>query len=285
MSEMTIYIPTYKRVGRQETWAWLPDSLKDRAYLVAVPEEAEALEMLGYNVLACPAQGIANTRQWILDQHDLDRGDIALLMDDDLKFAVRRLDDPGKFYPPEKGGDEIAEMFRLIEEMMGHVAFGGVASRSGANRVHDPYRLNSRIFDTWAINVREARAQGITVNRTEFMEDFDTALQFLSKGYPTLAINMYVKDDHGSNLPGGCSTYRDDAGQEMAAMQLKGFWPDFVTLVERPAWKGFEGSRTDVRVGWAKAFKAGVEARDMLGIPQETRHQILLDRELGGGLI
>lgn len=267
--DMTVYIPTFRRLDRQETWSWLPEAVRENAYLVAVPDEAESLDLLGYNVLECPEQGIANTRQWILDQHDVSKTQTALMLDDDLGFSVRRADDPTKFYKPEKGGAEVLEMFNLMDEMMQHVALGGIAARSGANRVTEPYRLNSRLYDTWAVNVETARAIGLQINRLEFMEDFDAALQFLSQGYPSLLLNTHVKDDRGSNVAGGCSTYRDEVGQAMAAMRLKELWPDFVTVTERPAWNGMEGTRTDVRVGWAKAFKAGVESRDFLGVDQE----------------
>lgn len=268
--QATIYIPTYKRIGRQETWSWLPaDVQRDHAFLVAVPEEAEALEMLGYNVLSCPAQGIAATRQWIMDNHDLARGNVAIMMDDDLKFSVRRQDEPTKFVKPAKGSPEVQEMLDLMEGLMDFVPFGGLAARSGANRVTEPYRMNARIYDSWVVNVKVARALNIRVDRVPFMEDFDTALQFLHYGFPNLMLNTHVKDDNGSNVSGGCSAYRDDTGQELAAMQLKGLWPDFVTLVQRPAWNGMDGSRTDVRIGWAKAYKQGLDNRDLMGVPPE----------------
>lgn len=266
----TVYIPTYKRVGKQETWSWLPEAVRQRTHLVCYEEEAEALDMLGYPVLVRPVQGIANTRQWIIDQHDVPtQGETMVMLDDDLKFAGRRLDDPTKFTKPAKGGPEIQDMFDQLDNMMQHVACGGLADRSGANRVTEPYRLNSRIYGGWAMNVPVARQLGIQVNRVPFMEDFDTVLQFLSKGYPTLSLNTYVKDDAGSNASGGCSTYRDEADQELAAMQLAGQWPEFVTLVQRPGWRGMGDTRTDVRVAWQKAYKAGLAGRDMLGLPQE----------------
>lgn len=266
---LTTYIPTYRRVGKQETWSWLPDAVRENTYLVAPEDEADTLDMLGYNVLACPVQGIGNTRQWIIDQHDRARGNVVLMMDDDLKFSARRMDEPTKFHKPAKGSAPIQDMFNQLNHMMLHVPFGGLAARSGANRVVEPYRLNSRIYDTWAINVDVAADLGIRVNRLPFMEDFDTALQFLTKGYASLSLNTYVKDDSGSNATGGCSEYRDDAGQDLAAMQLAAMWPDYVTLTERPGWNGMDGTRTDVRVAWQKAHKAGREARDMLGQPQE----------------
>lgn len=266
----TVYIPTYKRVGRQETWSWLPEEVQQRTYLVCYEEEADTLDMLGYNVLVRPVKGIANTRQWIVDQHDVaTHGETVLMLDDDLKFAARREDDPTKFIKPDKGGGHLRNMFAQLDRMMQHVPCGGLADRSGANRITEPYRLNSRMFAAWALNVPITRELGIKVNRLPFMADFDTMLQFLAKGYPTLSLNTYVKDDAGSNADGGCSVTRSGADLELAAMQLAALWPEFVTTVQRPGWRGMGDTRTDVRVAWAKAYKAGLEARDMLGLPQE----------------
>lgn len=267
---LTIYIPTHRRVDRQLTWSWLPEAAKAHTWLVATPDEAEGLDLLGYPVLACPASGIADTRQWIIDQHDVDRlGPVAWLIDDDLRFLVRRTDDPSKFRTPVKGSADVQRLVDDMAAMMQHVPMGGISDRSGANRVTDAYRRHIRIYDTWAINVATARQLGIRVNRLRFMEDFDTHLQFLTRGYDTLALNMYAKEDSASNVMGGCSVYRDAAGQREAAEQLHANWPEFVKLTERPGWKGMGETRLDVRVSWQKALEYGRAGRDLLGTPQE----------------
>lgn len=266
-----LYIPTYQRVDRQETWQWLPEEVREKTFLVARPEEAIDLDLMGYPVLACPEKGIANTRQWILDQHDVEaHGPIAMLMDDDLRFDYRRTDDPSKFLKPERGGKSMSDMFAAVEEMMQFVPFGGVANRGGANRNHAAYMRNQRVFDSWAVDVEIFRKLGLKVNRLPFMEDFDLALQFLTAGYFSLVVNNWVKGDHGSNVQGGCSAYRDLPGQEEAALGLAEAWPDFVTVVSRPAWDGMGAAvRTDVRIAWKKAWEFGRAERDRVGLPQE----------------
>lgn len=263
MTAATIYIPTYRRVAQQETWSWLPDSVRDRTYLVAQPDEVDTLDMLGYNVLSCPVEGISNKRQWILDQH---QGSRLIMLDDDLCFAARRQDDPSKFTKPAKGSGQLEEMLRLVEHQLDYVPFAGMASRSGANRVVDPYRLNGRIYDTWAMDVDVTRREGIVLNRLPLMEDFDTALQFLTKGFPNLVLNSYVKDDKGSNTSGGCSTFRTAQAHALAALDLATLWPEYVALVSRPPWKGMEGPRTDVRIAWQKAHQAGARRRAQQGL-------------------
>lgn len=271
MRDLTIYIPTYRRLDNQETWRRLSPQWQARAFLVATEEEAPQLRDRGHRVLACPVQGIGPTRQWILDQHDEDLlGDTILMMDDDLMFSERRADEPTKFLPIKPG--EHAAFDRLMAnmaEMMDYVPLGGLANRSGANRETAPYRLNARLHDLMAINVVVARDNGFRMDRVQFMEDFDFMLQFLTAGYPTLCLNTHCKDDKGgSNAAGGCSTYRSPAGQLDAAMELKEYFPDFVTLVQKSGWGGDMSQRTDVRVAWKKAYEAGLAARDASGTPQ-----------------
>lgn len=269
MNDFTIYIPTYRRVGDQETWSHLSPYWKKHAFLVAKPEEVSRLTDLGYNTVTCNVSGIANTRQWILENHDLRRGEYIIMMDDDLKFYTRRQDIPSRFLGMEKGGAEFNRMMTLFTGMMYGVPFGSISPRSGANRHLEPFLHNVRIYDMWGMNVRVAREEGIQINRLQFMEDFDTILQFLTKGFYTMTLNTHCKGDKGSNVKGGCSEYRDDEGQAEAAHALAALWPEFVTVTERPAWNGMAGTRTDVRVAWKKAYQAGVEGRELIGRPQE----------------
>lgn len=273
MDDATIYIPTYRRVGRQETWSRLSPYWRDRAFLVAVPDEADQLRATGANVLVCPVRGISPTRQWVLDQHDVDLlGERLFMMDDDLGFAVRRDDAPTKFLPllPQDHEGFNAMMGSLVG-LLSQAPLVGLANRSGANRDTSPVRVNVRLHDLLGFNVPLTRAEGVRIDRLRFMEDFDVALQFLTKGYPTLCLNTHVKDDKGgSNAAGGCSEYRDAAGQAAAAVALAQLFPGFVTITERPGWNGaMAGARTDVRVAWAKAYAHGREMRELLGQPQE----------------
>lgn len=268
----TIYIPTAGRVQKQHTWRFISPGWRQRTVLVAPPGDAARLDLLGYPVLACPAKGIGDTRQWILDQHDVaEHGPTLVMADDDLRFARRRLDDPTKFLPMDSP-EQFDALMAQLEYMMHQVAFGGLANRGGAHLHTGRYRVNGRIHDFQVFNVPVARAEGVRANRVRFMEDFDVALQFLTKGYPTALLNTFAKDDiGGSNAPGGCSSYRDGAGQAEAAAELHRLFPDFVTPVIKKGWQGdMAGTRTDVRVQWKKAFEAGCARRELLGRPQEV---------------
>lgn len=260
-----LYIPTYGRVGRQATWDALPWSWRSRTALVCRPEEADALkDSTGANVLAVPVKGISATRQWILDHH---RGGKLLMFDDDLKFAKRRLDDPTKFeaIPPQDW--RMADMLDLLWNALDDAPVVGLASRGGANRDTRPWRLNQRLFDVMGLNMHVVRSEDFRYEK-RFMEDFDLQLQFLTKGYPTLMLNAYTKDDFGSNTDGGCSTYRDAYGQMLASLELWEDWSDYVSIRRvKSTWDGI-GQRYDVTVQWGKAFKAGQRLRDTIKMEQ-----------------
>ena len=260
-----IYIPTYGRVHRQETLNALPDRWAARTALVCRPEEAEALRSrYGVTVVACPAKGIAPTRQWLLDNHE---GDRFIMLDDDLKFAMRRMDEPTKFLRLEPRDDRIEIMLDTLWRALDLFPVVGLASRGGANRETAEWRYNQRIWDVMGLRVDVARRNGFRY-RLPLMEDFDLHLQFLTHGYPSAMLNSFTKDDFGSNAPGGCSTYRDASMQAAASTDLTLEWPDFVTLRQtKNDWGNGMEQRMDVTVMWAKAFKTGVVWRKANGLP------------------
>lgn len=268
-----IYIPTYGRTTRQETLSAFPDEWVARTALVCRPEEAEALAGYGAEVLVAPVKGISATRQWILGQHE---GDRFLMFDDDLKFAMRRKDDPTKFLRLLPGDGIIGTMLDTLWEALDDYPVVGLASRGGANRETADWRFNQRLWDVMGLRVDIARENGFHY-RLPLMEDFDIHLQFLTHGYPSAMLNAFTKDDYGSNAPGGCSTYRDGAMQAAASTDLVLEWPDFVTLRQtKNDWgRGME-QRMDVRVAWAKAFKAGQEWRRANGLPSWAEESGLL---------
>lgn len=272
MAEATLYIPTYRRVDRQVTWRSISPAWAAHTLLVSPPDEAPLLRAKGYPVLETPphVKGIGPTRQWVLDQHDpATDGRLAILLDDDLQFARRRLDTPTKFERVDTPA-LFDEMMGLFLTMMQQVPVGGIDNRSGANRRTPPVVMHPRIHDLMAIDVAVARSIDARLDRLEFMEDFHFLLQFLTLGYPTAALSTHCKNDmSGSNAAGGCSVYRDAPGQAAAAHALHAAYPDFATVVEKGGWNGGMDVRLDVRVAWKKAYEAGRLGRDLLGQPQE----------------
>lgn len=224
--------------------------------LVVRASEAEEY-WSGYPLFVLPQEvppDIGSVRQHLLDHFSNEK---ICMLDDDLQFAVRRLDDPTKFRNAEFA--DIDQMFLSIERQLdlGHCLVG-VAAREGANRVTKPYLTATRQMRIHAINAMVYHGLGIRYDRISLMEDFDVILQFLEAGYPNIVLNDWVSNQAGSNTEGGCSSYRTLAAQEAAAKALHGLHPDFVKVVKKQtktSWRGQE--RTDVTVQWKRAYTAG----------------------------
>src|SRR5690606_16090680 len=120
---MTLYIPTHRR-ERQRTWEALSPYWRDRAWLVCHEDEGDRWEDQGYPVLVHGEQGIANVRQFILDQHIAVSENPLVMMDDDFIFARRRKDDPTKFErlaslpDPEAAFDEMMHQLSIALSMV-----------------------------------------------------------------------------------------------------------------------------------------------------------------------
>lgn len=246
---------------RQITWGWVSPAWRDRTFLVAHPSEASALEMLGYPVLETPehVNTIGVKRQWIFDQHCTAASPHAVILDDDLSFAVRRTDEPTKFTNIKHVPGEFDRMMDNLLELFVASPLVGIRNRSGANRDWAAYALrNRRQHDVIAVDVDVMRKHDFRLDRTGLMEDFDFVLQFLTAGYSNLLLNTHTEDDAGRDGEGGCADERDLAKQDAAAHWLAEQWPEFVTVVQKETKGGGDWSvRSDVRVQWAKAAKAG----------------------------
>lgn len=266
--DTTLYIHTYRRVDAQHTWAEIEGSeWAERTVLVVAEDEEVKHRERGRPTLVCPSQGrLAVVRQWLFDNCPTR---YAIFLDDDLTFGRRRYDDPGKFTGLLEG--DIDLIFDRLRTMLNQTRMVGLDARSGGNRSPVP-TATGRFFGVLGFDLDVVKEHGIRFDRVVVMEDFDVHLQFLRLGYPTAKLTTHYKGDvGGSNSDGGCSEYRDASVQTDSANGLKSLHPDFVTVVEKEtkSWGGGLTTRTDVRVGWAKALKAGREMRDILGEDQE----------------
>lgn len=262
----TAYIPTRGRVAKQPTYESLvPTGIQ--VFLVCPPDEVAAHRAKGRSVLSCPATGVSATRQWIMDNtHDSK----VMMFDDDLRFAERLTSNQERFIGATP--ESTRTLVNRLEAMLDQVPLVGLGNRGGANRVPDkniPVAMCKRLFDVQCVDTEWFHSEGIKY-RMPFMEDFDVNLQALLKGYPSALLTTHTKDNiNGANAGGGCSMYRTLEDQAKAARTLAARWPGFVTLREVQAKTAGEwATRIDVEVRWVKAFKAGVELRDLLGKEQ-----------------
>jgi hypothetical protein len=242
----------------------LPQKWLDNTVLVVQSHELEAHEELyghmARTVVAIPddVRKIAPTRKWIFEEcydHDIDH---MVMLDDDLNFAKRRVDDPSKFFPanPESLGEALEEIEGLLSLGWTQV---GMGCREGGNRAVAPYLYNTRLIRVAAYKVRNVIQHLDILDKVDVMGDHGLNLTLLLAGYANVVMNKWVHDQSGgSNAPGGCSEWRDLEVLAEGAHRLKELFPDFVSVSEREtkgAWGG--GTRTDTRMRWKKAAERG----------------------------
>ncbi len=274
---MKVYIPTYKRLNRQPTLEAL-SAAGVASVLVVRPEEAPGASQLAHKVntsayragytlpteelctvmvLPDHVSNIGQTRQCIVDQCKEDK---LIMMDDDLAFACRykRTDNPLYLSPCDS-----LDVFNMVQWMwnsLGTHALVGISAREGNNRKEGKLEHNARMMRAWGLRTDEFKKINARFDSMSCMEDFDVILTFLTNGYSNIINNEYTTNQAGSNVEGGCSTYRTIDVQAEAAHALAAKYPGIVKAVQKEtkgSWGG--GIRTDVNIQWKKAYSQGLK--------------------------
>lgn len=246
---MKIFIPTYGRSSRQETWKNLPKKLHKNAVLVVQYRERHLYYNFPILVLPKSIQTVAPTRQWIVE-HTTEKK--IVMLDDDIKFCTRREDDRTKFTVSTEA--EIIELFNEISSSLDSYHHVGVLSREGGNRVVEPYVTCTRMVRVLAYNAKILKSQDVRFDRLPLQEDFDVTLQLLRRGHPNKVLCQWVQDQGSSGAAGGCSHFRTMEMHAKNCHELARLHPGFVKVVKKTtktAWGG--GERTDVIIQWKRA--------------------------------
>jgi hypothetical protein len=257
---MLITIPTYGRANRQLTLRKFP-----QAILVVRPEEQhlypERKWVLDDNLE--DKLGISATRDWIIARAFPEP---VLMLDDDLKFDVRREDDPTKFR--EAYGVDYLEMTEALVDLSKSYPHVSMSSRQGANRNTESVLYNGRCMRVHLFSTLVLVHHRIVGYHPDapFMRDFYITLRLLTLGYTNAIVNDYVNDHPGSNVvPGGCTGQRTLELLKRSAEVLQSEFPDFVKIElknTKGSWNG--ESRYDVRIAWKKAYAAGANSKAMV---------------------
>lgn len=252
-----IYIHTYGRADEQVTWGALPAALRAKTTLVVQHRERKLYEN-DYPVAVLPKhiQTLSPTRHYIAHKlHDCADGEGFVMMDDDLRFCVRRDDDNTKFRPA--AGKDLTAMFKAIFSHLKKHAHVGICAREGGNRLTDGDVTCTRMMRLLGYHAPTVRKVGVDFGRLPFQQDFDATLQLLRAGYPNLVLATWANDQARSDAPGGVSSYRTLDKLAENARRLAALHAPFVTVVTKStktAWGG--GERLDVRVQWKKAYES-----------------------------
>jgi len=257
---LPIYIPSYKRAGRVCTLVqFTPDML--RATTLCVRKEELRAYQAAYatvpvSFMSLPrVDGIGSTRQAIVASV---RTPTFVMMDDDITFDTRRVDDPARF--TRSTAQEVLQCVRNVEKLLKTYAHAGLLAREGGNRITVPVVYATRMMRVLAYQTDILRKCGARFDRLKFMEDFDVTLTLLRAGHANAVVCTHVQNQKSSNAAGGCSEQRTLDLQCAAAKALHAHHPEFVKLVQKTtktAWGG--ATRTDVQVAWKKAYASSCE--------------------------
>lgn len=251
---ISIYIPTRGRAGKQITVSNLSKELLERTYLLVDSEELldheEECHIIG---LPENIKGIHNVRQWSVENC---KTEILFLIDDDMKF-FKRIGDSVKLEKCQ--GEDLNDMFlELISWVeLEDIPLVGLSARQGNNHKEGDFEEATRQMNFHGININRFKDLNLRFDFQEVMEDFHMTLKLLTSGYKNRVMYSHCWNQVGSGAEGGCSIYRTWEVQKEAAEYLASCFPDYVTVVRKKTkstWKDFP-DRFDVRVQWKKAYE------------------------------
>ena len=260
-----VLILTRGRANRQITLDNLHPKLYKNTYLVVEESEInehinEKVEVLSFpkktgNFIIDGSGNFSDKKEWCSKWCIKNGYRYVLLLDDDLKFDIRR---DGKLKPAKKKESlqGIKLLFKWLEAGYAHVA---MSPREGNNRIMENHIEVGRAMRVCGFDLKIIKKHNLKFNRTVLMADFDITLQLLELGYPNKISYKYANSQRRSNDDGGCSLYRTPNKMKEAANSLYKLHPLSVRIKETKTskpWAGFKtNKRTDVQVSWKKTYK------------------------------
>jgi len=267
-----LIIPTLGRLDRQRTYNNLPQKWKDKTQFVVQDHEYDAMnERYPNKVLRLPKEikKLSPTRQWIWDEF---YGTRHMVLDDDF--------DHFKYKAPAKPEDNVTTKWvshNMTDEEFDD-AFGLFNKWSDEGFYHGGFSTSWTVPDPrqWPEqqNVRIATncyfdsanlPRNIIWDRLETSQDFDVNLQLLTQGYPNRLTSKYRVSVGGTNIKGGCSTYRTAETMSRVHTQLAELYPDFVNLKTKIPKSGpLQGQEIIAcHIMWTRAYEESKRKREM----------------------
>jgi len=267
---MKIYIPSRGRGTRAELvtaaytpFRWLTKDLLRNTILVVRDEEVEAYERAVYgidvSIMACGSPKNLSEKRDLIARHVYNKGEKKFLMsDDDVMLYIRKSPTDWHLRYPTKREPE--DLIKGMEDLLDQYPMVGLSMREGNNRVGEgPWPLIKECQRSCRFYAfRTADYLSIEPNRLPEMADFDTTLQFLTRGQKNAVIYYWANGQPGSQHKGGCSIYRTSETHDAVCRQLQQLYPSFVSLRQKNN-KGHQsgfGTRTEVTVQWKKAYES-----------------------------
>lgn len=264
MPSLPIYIPSKGRWNAvlEGTLKWVPSTMHDRVIFVVPLEEQRhyesTLRHLSVHVAGTTSIGIAQTRHFIGHHADVSLFDKFVMMDDDLKFFVRKNETETGLI--KQTPEDFNIMMFAIRRHLRNYAAVSVSARQGNNNF-GPCDASAVDENTRLLRVLAYRTADFLAcehGRVEIAEDHDVNLQLLKKGLPNANLMFWSQDQAQTQAAGGCSTYRTKELHEKSQRKLAELHPGLVKIVQKTNKTGGEfGNRIESVISWKKAFKQG----------------------------
>lgn len=276
---MDIVIPTRGRWDLKLTCDTLPRELRKNVWIVCPSTETnrhrDVRPWLGDRIVPQPdnAMTIAKKRAWIMRTWgctSLPHRDRIVMLDDDLRFFVKREDDPKRLRTATE--DDVILYFEELAKMLGpkyvHAGFG---SRLFNNAKEPGWEIAKRMQYVLGYYLPIVRQECDLSGRIETREDMDYVLQLLRKGHPNAVCHtLVVEQSNDYAARGGCSGQRTTASSDADAERLAELHPGLVRVVQ----KNYKGSpRKEVVVRWEAALREGTERRGDASGRREARSE------------
>ena len=255
---LSIYIPTYRRTGRQITWGFLPKSVREHTTLVCPADEADALRRAtGGRVLVQPphVKTIAAKRQWIVDQCDTEQ---LCMLDDDLRFSVRdpvagrgTNEDAGGCALNKVGPRDVERMFSEMSDQLTQYAHAGVSMRMGNQSRPPGWHTCKRMVYVLAYDVATLR-RWARFDEIAHREDMMVTLRLLQAGFANVVSYEFTADQVYASKGGESAAGRDMEASNEDACRLAATFPGLVRVTSK-AYK-VSTVRQEVVVQWNKAW-------------------------------
>ena len=249
-----IYIPTIGRNDRQITWNNLPQRWKDKTVLVVDSSDKDIYDKPTIT-LPDDVKRIASIREWIVKNSKEKK---ICMFDDDLDFIYTRRENETGSTNKKLDDAGIDDMMYLMSGWLDDHVFCGLDATWSHPRFDMDYKFCGRVCSNVFYNVETLPMHDISWTDIEISEDYNIALQLLTKGYPNKISTRYRVSPVGNFSSGGCSSYRTIELHNKSFKELQKKFPQFVDLKEKTQnsglWKGKK--RLAGTIQWKKAYES-----------------------------
>lgn len=233
---MKIFIPTWKRLDKQQTLNSMHDT--DNVWLVVRPEEEAGAREIHKNVFVLDDH-VSNFPETVENIVMRNVGERVLICDDDIKFVTFREDEPTDLgyarWTKNIDAESEKKLRAKVNEMMdnGYVHGGfwhaGLAAKRHEDIVKKPVDYNARYNNVKWYDLSAFDPNDINWTDVLAAEDYHVEMQLILKGYDAAIIRDFAFRAAKSHSKGGCSEYRTNDVHNQSQLKLAELYPDWIT--------------------------------------------------------